>query len=313
MKIKRVLTICSVIVTTFVLAHFVSFELNAQVESVFNGARFNDSLATVIQKVTDHAKSVKVVLVPTPAFPLAKDKEHHLICEDYQLKAGTIKEVAFTFADEKLTNIEARGNAVKHLVGNRKDKPMVYLGLDIYRSDLMVADKKEDAVWLLTKPAGHINLFTWSNPWLPSNKGKKTQYESSATVPGMMKMGGHIDELLPLFKKNSKKIYEMKLDGSDPDAQLQVDCFGIEYAGFPRKMEAQFGDNKLNIVWILTGKEEESRVRKALIKAYGKPVFINKKWEAFKGWQVLLRKDKPEILLVTKKLVEENKKEILGE
>ena len=91
-------------------------------------------------------------------------------------------------------------------------------------------------------------------------------------------------------------------DGSDPFAQLQIDCFGIEYAGFPRKFEARFGDNKLNVLWILTGKGEEDRIRQELIKHYGKPIFINDDWEIFNDWQIGLRKDKPEVLVMTKEI-----------
>jgi len=54
----------------------------------------------------------------------------------------------------------------------------------------------------------------------------------------------------------------MDLDDSDPNAQFQIDCFGVEYAGFPRKIEARFGDDRLNTVWILTGSGEEDRLRK---------------------------------------------------
>jgi hypothetical protein len=94
----------------------------------------------------------------------------------------------------------------------------------------------------------------------------------------------------------------MELDGNDPNAQLQIDCFGIEYGGFPRKFEARFGDGKLNVLWILTGKGEEDRLRQKLISEYGQVIFKDDNWEVFNDWQVLLRKDKPEVLMLTKEL-----------
>lgn len=111
------------------------------------------------------------------------------------------------------------------------------------------------------------------------------------------------------WKRTPCFVHEMELDGSDPNAQLQLNCFGIEYAGFPRKIEARFGDGKLNMVWILTGKGEENRIREKLKTEYGEPVFVNDTWEIFDGWTVGLRKDKPELLLLTKELGQFYKKE----
>ena len=72
--------------------------------------------------------------------------------------------------------------------------------------------------------------------------------------------------------------------------------------GFPRKVEARFGNNILNVVWILTGKGEEDRIRQALIAEFGNPIFVTDEWEIFNDWQVGLRKDKPEVLLMEKSI-----------
>ena len=84
--------------------------------------------------------------------------------------------------------------------------------------------------------------------------------------------------------------------------QQQLDCFGFEYAGFPRKIEAVFGDGILEQVWILTGKPEEDRIRQALTEAYGAPSFVDENWEVFDDGRVMLRKDKPEVLMVSDRL-----------
>ena len=89
---------------------------------------------------------------------------------------------------------------------------------------------------------------------------------------------------------------------SQPELQQQLDCFGLEFAGFPRKVEAVFGDGILEQAWILTGKGEENRVRKALVAEYGNPIFVNDKWEVLHENQVMLRKDKPEVLMLSTKL-----------
>jgi hypothetical protein len=82
-----------------------------------------------------------------------------------------------------------------------------------------------------------------------------------------------------------------------------MNAYGFEYLGVPRKIEAVFADDKLTIVWILTGKGEEDRIRTALTESYGHPVFVSDTIEAFNNWSVALRKDKPEVLAIAPELV----------
>lgn len=111
-----------------------------------------------------------------------------------------------------------------------------------------------------------------------------------------------MDHIKPLLEANSAFTNTQELDGTDPNAQIQINCFGVMYAGFPRKIEARFGDDTLNVVWILTGKGEEDRIRQALISQYGNAIFSTNDWEIFNDWQVGLRKDKPEVLLMEKNI-----------
>ncbi|MEQ5790667.1 hypothetical protein J4E06_06370 [Muricauda sp. NFXS6] len=73
--------------------------------------------------------------------------------------------------------------------------------------------------------------------------------------------------------------------------------------GFPRKVEARFGNGKLNSVWIPTAKAEEDRIRQKLKEAYGQHIVITDEFEVFNDWKVLLRKDKPEVLLLNETLI----------
>ncbi len=291
----------------------IPFTLFAQVETVFNGVRFDESLQTVLQKVNQISKTTNVIAIDNPSFPLAKVKEEHLICNNVMTKEGNIAKVAFTFADDKLTYIEATGNAVKSLIESRKDTADIYMDYTVFFSELLFANVEKDKVWMLTEESVHPNLFTWENPYLTSSKVVDLGYSQSGKVPDFISMGGHIDELTPLLKANSAIMNVEELDGSDPNAQTQINCFGVDYAGFPRKIEARFGDNKLNMVWILTGKGEEDRIRKKLMAAYGDAIYKNEAWEVFNDWQVLLRKDKPEILLLTKELGASYKEEYFKE
>jgi hypothetical protein len=274
----------------------------AQAESVFNGVKLNESMDEVTKKLSEISKTIDTISLGSPSFPLAKQKEEHLICSEVKTDNGMIGKVVFTFADNSLKYIEARGNVRDVFSGNRVDTARVYLDYDIYVTERLFLKKNKDVAWILTEEGMHTNLFAWENPYLNSNYKDTLTPDDSNQIPAYLKMGATMDELKPILEANSDFTNIQELDGSDPNAQIQINCFGIDYLGFPRKIEARFGDNRLNVVWILTGKGEEDRIREALINQYGSPIFTNDDWEIFNNWQVGLRKDKPEVLLIEKKL-----------
>lgn len=290
-KLNNLVTLC-----VFLLP-FIS---NAQAETLFNNIRFDESVAKVEIKLKDIATQKNKVVLYEPTFPLAQKQETHLIYNNINTQHGTIESLVLTFADDKLCYIEAIGNAVTCLKKDRKEEPRTYLQYEAYFSELVIMDPVKDKVWLLTKESAHPNLFTWDNPYLDQNYvAPKIDNDE---IPSFIKMGASITKLEPIFKSNSLFTNSEELDGSDPNAQIQINCFGVNYLGFPRKIEARFGNEKLNTVWILTGKGEEDRIRQALIKNYGTPIFVNEAWEIFDNWKIGLRKDKPEILLLTQEL-----------
>tara|TARA_R100001369_G_scaffold59335_1_gene86135 strand:- start:575 stop:1492 length:918 start_codon:yes stop_codon:yes gene_type:complete len=283
------------------------FMLFAQVESIFNDIRLNESLQVVTQKISEIAEISNIISVDTPSFPLAHSKEDHLVCSQVKTDNGIISSVVFTFADDKLKYIEARGNARKTLTKTLTDTTRAYLDYDVYVAKKLFLKKKEDAAWILTQEGMHTGLFAWENPYLNPDYKNEIQSKSSSQIPAFIKMGASFDELKLVLEANSNFTNTEKLDGTDPNAQFQINCFGVDYLGFPRKIEARFGKNILNVVWLLTGKEEEDRIRKALINQFGDPIFVNDEWEIFNNWLVGLRKDKPEILLMEKKIALEYK------
>ncbi|WP_299212589.1 hypothetical protein [uncultured Aquimarina sp.] len=290
---KKLLTII------FLIAPLIFY---SQAESIFNGIKLNESLEGVAKKLGEISKTVDTLSIDRPSFPLAKAKEEHLICSIVKTDNGIINKVVFTFADNKLKYIEARGNVQKVFVNKRIDTARVYLDYDVYVEDGLFLKNNKNIARILTQEAIHTNLFAWENPYLNSGYKDEIKPNDSNQIPAFLKIGASIDELKPLLDAKSEFTNTEKLDGSDPNAQIQINCFGISYLGFPRKIEARFGDNKLNVVWILTGKGEEDRIRNALINQYGDPIFVNKDWEIFNNWQIGLRKDKPEVLLIEKNI-----------
>ncbi|MGK0413032.1 MAG: hypothetical protein ACJA1B_001234 [Polaribacter sp.] len=276
--------------------------LSAQVESVFNDIRMNQSLQVVAQKLSEISEKSNIISVDKPSFPLANSKEEHLVCSQVKTDNGVINRVVFTFADDKLKYIEARGNVVKALTNKLTDTARTYLRYDVYVTEKLFLKKNDDVAWILTQEAMRNYLFAWENPYLNPDYNFETKSKSSSQIPSFIKMGATFDELKPLLEAKSKFTSTEELDGTDSNAQIQINCFGVDYLGFPRTFETRFGNNILNVVWILTGKGEEDRIRKALTNQYGKPIFVNDNWEIFNNWQVALRKDKPEVLLMEKKI-----------
>ena len=282
---------------------------SAQSESVFHGIRMGDNLQEVKAKLTPYFRTLTEEVASTPVFPLAEEIESHLIGVDGETERGIVEEVAFTFADNKLSLIQAKGNAYKVICAGLKDTAKTFMHYKVFWGDLTIADISEDKVWILTEEAAHPNLFAWHNPYLPSEGGQSKDYNKSGAIPDFIQMGAGLDKMQPLLESASDFTYLRELGPEDPNAQVQIDCFGIEYAGFPRKFEARFGDGKLNTIWILTAKAEEERIREKLIAVYGQPIFKDDAWEAFHNWQVFLRKDKPEVLLLTQELGAHYKKD----
>lgn len=294
MILNRILSIILFLISPIVVC--------AQAEIIFNGIHLEDSLETVTEKVTEIASASNTIAIDNPIFPLAESTEHHLVCSRVKTENGVIESVVFTFADQKLVYIEARGNSYKTFSSKRNDTARTYMDYEVYVKDKLFINKKKDIAWIITEEAMHTNLFTWENPYLNSDSKTNAKPNHSKVIPEFLEMGSSLEKLKPLLEANSKFTNIEELDGSDPNAQLQLNCFGVDYLGFPRKIEARFGNDTLNVVWILTAKGEEDRIRKALINQYGNPIFTNDDWEIFNNWQVALRKDKPEVLLMEEKI-----------
>jgi hypothetical protein len=276
----------------------------AQVSDIFDGISFSNSIEMVQSKMEKSCKTVRLESPRSAIFPLANNKEEHLICLECTIYDYFVfDEVAFTFSDTKLNQIEAKGEGVKKVLDNE-----YYPGYRFFiGKDPMVVKEADNRVWFLSKEGMHTNLFAWSNPYLPSNEGNSKVYQNSAVIPEMFNFGASLEELQPLLKQGSSFI-----DSSTyGEAETQVNCFGIEYAGFPRKIEAQFNTDGLYLLWILTAKQEEDRLRTALKEAYGEPIFTNNIWEVFNDWEVSLRKDKPEIMVLSKARAIEHKAKLL--
>lgn len=265
------------------------------------GLAFEESLEQSLARLDSSCGSTRSVSVDPPSFPLAKDQELHLVCRNFDDGGRRLESLVLTFSDNRLTLLYAEGG-VESLAELASAPLQPYLHFSASFGDLLIIDSADDRAWLMSPGAAHANLFQWPNPYLSNGP---REYRQSGEIPDILKFGGNLEELRPLMESSCRFSH---LDSyrvwllTRPEVQQQLDCFGYEFAGFPRKIEAVFGDGILEQAWILTGKGEEDRVRKALVDAHGEPVFVNERWEVFGGNRVMLRKDKPEVLLLSERL-----------
>ncbi len=256
------------------------------------------------QAAKTECTSSREIVVDPPSFPLAREREVHLLCRGWKAVDATVEDAVFVFADGELTAIEARGGAVEALANDTASGDS-YLHYRVFRDWHGLADPASDAVWILSDGALHLNLFTWSNPFL-RGVAEAPRYRQSAAVPSLLDFDAPLEAQLPRFEVECPLLDvghdERVWLPNQPSRQAQVNCFGYEYAGFPRKLEAVYGDGRLQVVWILTGNGEEDRLRRALTQAFGQPISTDDKWEAFAGGRVALRKDKPEVLLLSEEI-----------
>ena len=259
--------------------------------------RIGDNYDQVNGKLAYHCPAVKQQSVTPPRFPLAKHGEKHLICES--VKGGG--KAAVVLADGKVSHIYAE-DINEELIAKPSGQTNQYLGYRVYSGHQLWT--KDKTATLIDTKALHPNLYVWKNPHISEDKSISQPIDNG--LPAVLKFGATLDELKPAFEAHCQpmEILETKVWLlNKPKQQIQVNCFNYDYLGFPRKIEAVFGDGVLELAWILTAEEEEARVRQGLIQNHGNAIVTKDDWEVFDQGRVYLRKDKPEVLAVSEKLV----------
>lgn len=175
------------------------FLVVAQVETVFNNTLFNDSVKAVKTKISSITQEHELFNPSTLSFPLAKNEEAHLVCTNVKTNYGIIEKVVFTFADDKLVYIEAKGN-VEILKHTQRDSARTYMDYEVYFKDKLFIKSLEDSAWMLNDEGMHVNLFTWNNPYLSTSNPKAIL---NKTMPSFVRMGASLDEMKPVLEAHS--------------------------------------------------------------------------------------------------------------
>jgi len=243
-------------------------------------------------------------VTPTPVrFPLARDHEQHFICDGLTTQAGhRFERAVFTLADGVLAQIEVRGDTAP-LTANAGES--FALGdWTAYPDAAMVIDAAAGTAHILSEDGLHTNLFAWHNPLMddaPLDYGPL-----AIDVPPQIRPGESIETLRAEIEAACPVTQVREIDPpslpTQPATQTQINCFGYETAGFERKIEYVFGDGRLVLAWILTGRGEADRLETAMDAAYGAPDFAGADFRFYDGGAAALRFDKPEILIVQREL-----------
>jgi len=294
------------LITIFLIISIYTFiggaaQANDETQSSIIGIKLGDNSAKVEKLLNRICPSINIINVEKVSFPLAKKSERHIVCK--KLSIGG--EIAITLADKEVVHVYSKGIPTSDISGILEEPRWEHsLGYKVYGIDaaeLFVKEAKE-LVILVRHDGIHPNLFVWNNPYLEQIKVNEQLVSSKNGYPSILKFGSSFEELKSEFEANCDPLQIRETEPwllNSPKKQIQVNCFNYNYLGFPRKIEAIFGDDILQLTWILSAKQEESRIRDLLVDTFGSSSHTNEDWEAFDDGRIYLRKDKPEVLAIS--------------
>lgn len=270
-----------------------------------SGLAFGDGVEIARATLGPDCRSINAFDLSAPRLPLAAERESALICWSYASPGGlNLDTLVLRFADGGLAMVEARGESVAAFL-SPEQQPMEYAGYVGYMGPDEAVVIDGDVAWVVRTNDMHSHPFLGSTP-IVTEEGLPAASATAHKPPDLV-FGASLDEIREALVPQCARAVEREISPpslpNQPDKQVQIDCLGFPYAGFPRKVEAVFADGELALVWILTGKPEEPRVRRALVAAYGEPVRVEDDSEVFGDGSVVLRKDKPEVLFLSAELI----------
>jgi hypothetical protein len=227
--------------------------------------------STAIDTACDYVARIEITAT---RFPAASESEVHLRCSNLTLadsRAGG--DAIFTFADDKLVLIHTRGQPDNL----RPDAEPVaqFEDFDIYMPHQIIVNAKTGQSAVFGEFPIVPLAFHWDNPAWTS----ETLNEACA-----LPVGRSMDEVWL---------------ATAPAAQFQIDCYGYEIAGYPRKIEFVFGDETLQQIWVMFDSGDIPRLREFLSANYGDAISVDDQYEIFDEGRLALRKDIPEIRMVS--------------
>lgn len=120
--------------------------------------------------------------------------------------------------------------------------------------------------------------------------------------------GSSMQETQALLKAHSDSIIVRRNEPIQvPTAQKeqsQLDVYGYKYAGKKRKVELIFADDVLDIAWLLTDADEETKFIEYFKSKFGEPTHNTPEVTFFINDRVAVRNQPHEVLYISQRLVE---------
>ncbi len=256
------------------------------------------SLATVCDRVDAFD------IEPT-RFPSSLERESHRICHGLQLTDGTMAgNAVFTFADDRLVMSEVRGAG--SLLSPQRDPDVEVWGFEVYLAEWVLVDVTRNRVIAIEAPDLLPLALSWDNPYW-TGAGERPG-DTSLAWPAALDFGASLEATLVAAEAICPHTMLREIDevwlGTAPERQQQLDCYGPELAGYPRKIEFIFGDGILQQAWVMFGAGDTARLRDALTGLYGPAIAVNDTYEIFDDWRIALRKDIVEVRMGTQTLAD---------
>lgn len=295
---------CRLKYAALLLFAFLSLPALADIEIGY-GVSLGDDLASLTSKLEDTCSAIEVYQIDPPGFPLAENREAHLICKNYARNGIAFESSAFTLADDRFVRMEAIGVNHESVEETLGESEVNYLDFRVYANgSLWWSASRRTLVWI-NDDGLHPNLFAWRNPLLRDTD--YTDLKQSTVLPAVLNFTATFnaqrdsleDSCTPLLVESIEEVWLPNV----PDEQLQANCFNLHFAGFDRKFEFVYGDGDLEVVWVLTAELEERRVRGLLQADWGPASISNEVWEVFGQGRISLRKDRPEILILSDEMI----------
>jgi hypothetical protein len=233
-------------------------------------------------------------------FPAASESEVHLRCSNLTLadsRAGG--DAIFTFADDRLVLIHTRGQPDNL----RPDAEPVaqFEDFDVYMPHQIIVNAKTGQSAVFGEFPIVPLAFHWDNPAWTSDTISPTKAEFF--LPPEVVFGTSLAEMTETLNEACALSVGRSIDevwlATEPAAQFQIDCYGYEIAGYPRKLEFVFGDASLQQMWLMFDSGDIPRLREFLTNNYGDPISVDDQYEIFDKGRLALRKDIPEIRMVS--------------
>lgn len=259
------------------------------------GVTLGQSRADLEHALADQCTEREDRAVDLTNFPFSMVSEHHIRCQHHD------RQIIYTLADDVVIQVEVRGAYQDLLPAADPDYTLDHL--QIYFDPVLIHDTQASRLLYLKDLELATSLPFWNNPaWQDAPVDQSPNWQ----LPEGFVWGASIAEIKANFADLCALIEVQAIDEvwlmTQPSRQDQMNCYGFDLAGYPRKIEFVFGDGALEQIWLLLGPGDVARARAAYTQIYGAPIFENAQYIGFDNLDVIIRKDKSELLLGSPRL-----------